>query len=138
MTSIKRTFTLLGISKLHRVLLNKLFSYAITGRFFSVIKFFLTSFHKCMTVVDNGQSHMYKKRTFAYLSKVRRYSLTQCFLCYSRAHTIFGINFSQKFKNENGQLTEKTAVVNIVDLAGRFVTLNYSTAVEPSHNNHIS
>lgn len=36
----------------------------------------------------------------------------------SRAHTIFGINFSQKFKNENGQLTEKTAVVNIVDLAG--------------------
>ncbi|XP_071522909.1 LOW QUALITY PROTEIN: kinesin-like protein KIF28P [Panulirus ornatus] len=36
----------------------------------------------------------------------------------SRAHTIVGINFIQKFKNAAGQETAKQAVVNLVDLAG--------------------
>ncbi|XP_047482876.1 kinesin-like protein KIF28P isoform X3 [Penaeus chinensis] len=36
----------------------------------------------------------------------------------SRAHTIVGIEFTQKFKNGAGQETAKKAVVNLVDLAG--------------------
>ncbi|CAL4119353.1 unnamed protein product, partial [Meganyctiphanes norvegica] len=36
----------------------------------------------------------------------------------SRAHTIVGINFVQKYKNDAGQETAKQAVINLVDLAG--------------------
>ncbi|CAD5119498.1 DgyrCDS8102 [Dimorphilus gyrociliatus] len=36
----------------------------------------------------------------------------------SRAHTIVGITFVQKFKNAAGEETAKTAVCNLVDLAG--------------------
>eukprot|EP00795_Rhopilema_esculentum_P014434 gene14434-5491_t len=36
----------------------------------------------------------------------------------SRAHTIVGITFTQKSKNEAGQETAKKSVVNLVDLAG--------------------
>ncbi|XP_063871952.1 kinesin-like protein KIF28P [Scylla paramamosain] len=36
----------------------------------------------------------------------------------SRAHTIVGITFIQKFRNDVGQETAKQAVVNLVDLAG--------------------
>lgn len=36
----------------------------------------------------------------------------------SRAHTIVGITFQQKFINAAGEETAKTAVVNLVDLAG--------------------
>ena len=39
----------------------------------------------------------------------------------SRAHTIVGITFVQRAKNAAGQTTDKTAVVNLVDLAGRSV-----------------
>ena len=37
----------------------------------------------------------------------------------SRAHTIVGISFLQKFKNAAGEETTKSASVNLVDLAGR-------------------
>ena len=37
----------------------------------------------------------------------------------SRAHTIVGITFSQKFKNAAGEDTTKTSIINLVDLAGR-------------------
>ena len=40
---------------------------------------------------------------------------------YSRAHTIVGINFVQKFKNAAGEETAKTSIINLVDLAGRSV-----------------
>lgn len=36
----------------------------------------------------------------------------------SRAHTIVGITFVQKFKNAAGEDTTKSAVINLVDLAG--------------------
>ncbi|XP_069953210.1 kinesin-like protein KIF28 [Cherax quadricarinatus] len=36
----------------------------------------------------------------------------------SRAHTIVGITFIQKFKNDAGQETAKQSVINLVDLAG--------------------
>ncbi|KAL8616438.1 hypothetical protein ACOMHN_041041 [Nucella lapillus] len=36
----------------------------------------------------------------------------------SRAHTIVGITFLQKFKNAAGEETTKSAVINLVDLAG--------------------
>ena len=39
----------------------------------------------------------------------------------SRAHTIVGITFVQRAKNAAGQTTDKTAVINLVDLAGRFL-----------------
>lgn len=39
----------------------------------------------------------------------------------SRAHTIVGITFVQKSKNAAGEETAKTAIVNLVDLAGRLV-----------------
>ena len=41
------------------------------------------------------------------------------FLFSSRAHTIVGITFTQKAKNDAGQETAKSSVVNLVDLAGR-------------------
>ena len=37
----------------------------------------------------------------------------------SRAHTIVGIHFVQKKVNSAGKEMAKTAVVNLVDLAGR-------------------
>ena len=37
----------------------------------------------------------------------------------SRAHTIVGITFVQKTKNNAGKEMAKTAIVNLVDLAGR-------------------
>ena len=40
-------------------------------------------------------------------------------MCFSRAHTIVGITFLQKFKNAAGEDTTKSAVINLVDLAGR-------------------
>ena len=36
----------------------------------------------------------------------------------SRAHTIVGIKFTQKSKNEAGKEMEKRSLINIVDLAG--------------------
>ena len=39
----------------------------------------------------------------------------------SRAHTIVAITFAQKGKNEAGQMMTKTSIVNLVDLAGRYV-----------------
>ena len=38
----------------------------------------------------------------------------------SRAHTIVGIHFVQKAKNQAGQEMAKTSIVNLVDLAGRY------------------
>ena len=38
----------------------------------------------------------------------------------SRAHTIVGIKFTQKFKNAANVETAKTAIINLVDLAGRY------------------
>lgn len=38
----------------------------------------------------------------------------------SRAHTIVGIHFIQKSKNASGKEMAKAAVVNLVDLAGRY------------------
>ena len=61
-----------------------------------------------------------------YLSNYRGYSLisyssTYYFnaLLYSRAHTIVGVTFTQKYKNDAGQETAKKSLVNLVDLAGR-------------------
>ena len=39
----------------------------------------------------------------------------------SRAHTIVGIHFVQKAKNKAGQEMAKTSIVNLVDLAGRYI-----------------
>ena len=39
----------------------------------------------------------------------------------SRAHTIVAINFKQKTKNTDGQMMQRTSIINLVDLAGRFV-----------------
>lgn len=40
-------------------------------------------------------------------------------MCFSRAHTIVALTFTQKGKNEKtGQNTTKTSIVNLVDLAG--------------------
>lgn len=41
------------------------------------------------------------------------------FISHSRAHTIVGITFVQKSKNAAGEEMAKTAVINLVDLAGR-------------------
>ena len=41
------------------------------------------------------------------------------YFIFSRAHTIVGITFVQKQKNEAGKETAKTAIINLVDLAGR-------------------
>ena len=49
---------------------------------------------------------------------------TYCFSCvdfFSRAHTIVGVTFTQKRKNEAGEETAKTSLINLVDLAGRCV-----------------
>ena len=51
----------------------------------------------------------------------RTVASTQMNATSSRAHTIVGINFVQKFKNAAGEDTTKGAVVNLVDLAGRLV-----------------
>ena len=40
----------------------------------------------------------------------------------SRAHTIVGIRFIQKSKNDAGKEMEKKSLINIVDLAGRWET----------------
>ena len=40
-------------------------------------------------------------------------------LVFSRAHTIVGVVFTQKRKNEAGEETAKTSLINLVDLAGR-------------------
>ena len=37
----------------------------------------------------------------------------------SRAHTIVGVTFTQKRKNDAGEETAKTSLINLVDLAGR-------------------
>lgn len=44
---------------------------------------------------------------------------------HSRAHTIVGITLIQKKKNSQGNETTKSATVNLVDLAGRFVRFLY-------------
>ena len=49
----------------------------------------------------------------------RTVAATQMNATSSRAHTIVGITFVQKAKNSAGEETAKTAVVNLVDLAGR-------------------
>lgn len=41
----------------------------------------------------------------------------------SRAHTIVAVTFVQKAKNDLGQVMAKTSVINLVDLAGRYVHL---------------
>ena len=40
----------------------------------------------------------------------------------SRAHTIIVINLTQKSKPGSGQEVTKTSTINLVDLAGRYVT----------------
>ena len=40
---------------------------------------------------------------------------------HSRAHTIVAIHFTQKKQNEAGQNMTKTSVINLVDLAGRYI-----------------
>ena len=49
-----------------------------------------------------------------------KYSLNKYYICfyYSRAHTIVSINFAQ---NSIVQKMTKHSVINLVDLAGRFV-----------------
>lgn len=39
----------------------------------------------------------------------------------SRAHTIVAITFIQKSKNKTGQQMTKSSVINMVDLAGRYI-----------------
>ena len=39
---------------------------------------------------------------------------------FSRAHTIVGVIFTQKRKNEAGEETAKSSLINLVDLAGRY------------------
>ena len=39
----------------------------------------------------------------------------------SRAHTVVGVTFTQKRKNDAGEETAKTSLINLVDLAGRLV-----------------
>ncbi|KAL5010885.1 hypothetical protein ScPMuIL_013190 [Solemya velum] len=48
----------------------------------------------------------------------RTVAATQMNATSSRAHTIVGITFIQKFTNAAGEATSKTAVINLVDLAG--------------------
>jgi len=40
----------------------------------------------------------------------------------SRAHTIVAIQFVQKTKDERGKGLQKTSIINLVDLAGRYHT----------------
>ena len=54
---------------------------------------------------------------------------TYCFSCvdfFSRAHTIVGVTFTQKRKNEAGEETAKTSLINLVDLAGRCVIFSFT------------
>ena len=51
-----------------------------------------------------------------------KYQSTINFVPNSRAHTIVAINFSQKGENAAGQNTTMTSIINLVDLAGRFVS----------------
>jgi hypothetical protein len=37
----------------------------------------------------------------------------------SRAHTVVTIAFDQIMKNESGQETKKSSIINLVDLAGK-------------------
>lgn len=39
----------------------------------------------------------------------------------SRAHTIVAVTFVQKAKNQEGQLMTKSSIINLVDLAGRYI-----------------
>ena len=48
----------------------------------------------------------------------------------SRAHTVVTIVFSQISKNEAGQETKKTSVINLVDLAGKIFTLHVEGLVQ--------
>ena len=50
----------------------------------------------------------------------RTVAATQMNATSSRAHTVVTIVFSQISKNEAGQETKKTSVINLVDLAGKF------------------
>ncbi len=49
----------------------------------------------------------------------RTVAATQMNATSSRAHTIVGITFTQKSINDAGQEMAKTAICNLVDLAGR-------------------
>jgi len=49
----------------------------------------------------------------------RTVAATQMNATSSRAHTVVAITFVQKYKNAAGAETAKTAVCNLVDLAGR-------------------
>ena len=51
----------------------------------------------------------------------RTVASTQMNATSSRAHTIVGINFTQKHPLDNGRETTKTSIINLVDLAGRLV-----------------
>ena len=39
----------------------------------------------------------------------------------SRAHTVVGVTLTQKRKNEAGEETAKVSLINLVDLAGRYI-----------------
>ncbi|XP_066301199.1 kinesin-like protein KIF28 [Branchiostoma lanceolatum] len=51
-------------------------------------------------------------------TKNRTVAATQMNATSSRAHTIVGIKFTQKYQNAAGQETAKSSVINLVDLAG--------------------
>ena len=42
----------------------------------------------------------------------------------SRAHTVVGVTFTQKRKNDAGEETAKTSLINLVDLAGRLAIIH--------------
>lgn len=50
----------------------------------------------------------------------RTVASTQMNATSSRAHTVVTIQFDQICKNDMGQETKKTSIINLVDLAGRF------------------
>ena len=52
----------------------------------------------------------------------------------SRAHTIVGITFVQKTKNNAGKEMAKSALINLVDLAGRYG--NKNSATQQNKQNH--
>ena len=55
----------------------------------------------------------------------RTVAATQMNATSSRAHTVVTIVFSQISKNEAGQETKKTSVINLVDLAGEVVVYKW-------------
>lgn len=73
--------------------------------------------------------HLYRKSVRIYprstpVNSTYCFSCFSCFSCvdfFSRAHTIVGVTFTQKRKNEAGEETAKTSLINLVDLAGRCV-----------------